>query len=289
VLRKDLSGALQLLSYGALVDHQDSDGQTALHMAAIAGIPTVVKLLLCFGADADARDHRGKTADELSSSGVVRSLLRQYGKWEARKKTEKHRPLAEILRSVEEPKLLRDAVQLKLIKEKAAQKKPNSQALRLLSLDGGGIRGLVLIQILMELEDRLPSPLVNHIDWLGGTSTGAILALAIADGTSLRDCLRLYLRLKDEVFQLPPGGMRPYSAERIEHFLQQHFGPKRTLSELRCDLKVAVTATKAYVNPPELVLLRNYTFGMAGVRGLQVPGVVEPKGMEIWKAARMSR
>lgn len=53
---------------------------------------------------------------------------------------------------------------------------------QVLSLDGGGIRGLVLIQILMEIEAALGKPIQECFDWIGGTSTGGILALALARG-----------------------------------------------------------------------------------------------------------
>lgn len=52
----------------------------------------------------------------------------------------------------------------------------------MLSLDGGGIRGLVLIQMLMEIEAAVGKPIRDCFDWIGGTSTGGILALGIARG-----------------------------------------------------------------------------------------------------------
>jgi calcium-independent phospholipase A2 len=56
---------------------------------------------------------------------------------------------------------------------------------RLLSLDGGGIRGLVLIVLLRALQRHaLGAPIKRLFDWIAGTSTGAILALALALGTS---------------------------------------------------------------------------------------------------------
>jgi len=53
---------------------------------------------------------------------------------------------------------------------------------RLLCLDGGGIKGLVLIQMLISLEKEAGRPIRELFDWVSGTSTGGILALAIVHG-----------------------------------------------------------------------------------------------------------
>lgn len=49
-------------------------------------------------------------------------------------------------------------------------------------MDGGGIRGLILIQLLLALEEFTKQPIVRLFDWIAGTSTGGILTLAIAHG-----------------------------------------------------------------------------------------------------------
>ena len=49
-------------------------------------------------------------------------------------------------------------------------------------MDGGGIRGLVLIQLLIALEKAIGQPIRTCFDWIGGTSTGGILALALVHG-----------------------------------------------------------------------------------------------------------
>lgn len=53
---------------------------------------------------------------------------------------------------------------------------------KLLCLDGGGIKGLVLIQLLIALEREAGRPTRELFDWIAGTSTGGILALAIIHG-----------------------------------------------------------------------------------------------------------
>lgn len=53
---------------------------------------------------------------------------------------------------------------------------------RILCLDGGGIRGLVLIQMLEALEMILGGPVIKYFDWIAGTSTGGILSLALSCG-----------------------------------------------------------------------------------------------------------
>ncbi len=59
---------------------------------------------------------------------------------------------------------------------------------RLLSIDGGGIKGLVLTQMLMDMEEVFGTPIVHCFDWIGGTSTGGMLALCLASGKSVMEC-----------------------------------------------------------------------------------------------------
>lgn len=91
---------------------------------------------------------------------------------------------------------------------------------RLLSLDGGGIKGLVLTRILLSMEKEFGVPIVHCFDWIAGTSTGGILALAIASGKSVLECQSLYFRLKDKVFV----DSKPYSTKPLESLLQETFG-----------------------------------------------------------------
>lgn len=53
---------------------------------------------------------------------------------------------------------------------------------RILFLDGGGIRGLVQIEILEQLEKRTGRKVTELFDWIVGTSTGAVVALSLVYG-----------------------------------------------------------------------------------------------------------
>lgn len=53
---------------------------------------------------------------------------------------------------------------------------------RILFLDGGGIKGLVQLEILIELEERTQCNISDLFDWIVGTSTGGIIALAVVYG-----------------------------------------------------------------------------------------------------------
>jgi hypothetical protein len=77
---------------------------------------------------------------------------------------------------------------------------------RILALDGGGIRGAVSIAFLEELEQHIaaiegrPTRLCDWFDLIGGTSTGAIIATALALGYTAAEVRALYHRLAPSIF-----------------------------------------------------------------------------------------
>ncbi len=53
---------------------------------------------------------------------------------------------------------------------------------RILCLDGGGIRGLIQMAVLREIERLTEKRIIDLFDWIVGTSTGGIIALALTYG-----------------------------------------------------------------------------------------------------------
>lgn len=71
---------------------------------------------------------------------------------------------------------------------------------RILSIDGGGIRGLYAAVLIQRLLAAIPS-LVERCDLLAGTSTGGIIALGLAHGVSIAELIELYTTRGQEVFE----------------------------------------------------------------------------------------
>lgn len=96
---------------------------------------------------------------------------------------------------------------------------------RVLSLDGGGIRGLYTATLLQQLTVRLARlgnstvetrlDLGRSFDLIVGTSTGAILATALAAGVALEDIVALYCRKARQIFQHPMPSQEACFFDRV--------------------------------------------------------------------------
>jgi predicted acylesterase/phospholipase RssA len=98
---------------------------------------------------------------------------------------------------------------------------------RLLALDGGGVRGAVTVAFLEEIEAVLARQLNQTVhlghwfDLIGGTSTGAVIAGAIAMGFTTADIKRFYFELAPKVFKRPFWRIIGLRAKFDSHALQR--------------------------------------------------------------------
>lgn len=136
---------------------------------------------------------------------------------------------------------------------------------RLLCMDGGGIRGLVLVQMLLEIERIAETPIHHLFDWVAGTSTGGILALALGAGKSMKQCMCLYLRMKEQAFI----GSRPYASDNLENLLKDTLGANTVMTDIKHP-KVMITGVMADRKPVDLHFFRNY------VSASDILGIVTP-------------
>lgn len=87
---------------------------------------------------------------------------------------------------------------------------------KILCLDGGGIRGIITARILQELEEQIQQPLNQYFDLIAGTSTGSILAAALAHGLSAKELVDIYE--KDGLNIFPYSSYK--SIKRIPYLLK---------------------------------------------------------------------
>src|SRR5271170_2018921 len=103
----------------------------------------------------------------------------------------------------------------------------------ILSLDGGGTKGMFSIQILARMEkllrqkyDRPDLVLADHFDFIGGTSTGAIIAALLSWGASVETVENFYLDQSRKVFGRKTWFRRfrfKFHAHELNQLLRSYF------------------------------------------------------------------
>ena len=125
---------------------------------------------------------------------------------------------------------------------------------RLLSIDGGGLCGLIPAQALITIEQQLdeltgdPQPLCNRFDLIGGTSTGAILAAGLALGLRAVELRDFYVKFGPDIFDkviLPEQFWHKYPSGPIEKHLKDVLGEATTLGDSRLRTMVLLVAKNA--------------------------------------------
>jgi uncharacterized protein len=105
---------------------------------------------------------------------------------------------------------------------------PKNGKFRILSIDGGGIRGIFPAAVLAGLEREFIGgrSIASYFDLIAGTSTGGILALGLGAGYTAADLLEVYGTRGNEIFPEPSNTMigRVKSWWRPKHhYLRYHY------------------------------------------------------------------
>ena len=115
-----------------------------------------------------------------------------------------------------------------------------SRPRKLLALDGGGIRGALTLEVLVKMEAMLAKAtgkgkdfrLCQFFDYIGGTSTGAIIATALARGMAATEVLQFYKQAGPDMFDkawLLARLRHLYETKPLAGQLQTVFGKDTTL------------------------------------------------------------
>ena len=132
---------------------------------------------------------------------------------------------------------------------------------KLLALDGGGIRGLITLGILQEMEAMLQRELnrddtfvlADYFDYVGGTSTGAIIATCISLGWRVGKIQQFYLQSGADMFDRA-GLLRrfryKFEDEKLAALLQHELGVATTLGDERLRTLLMLVMRNATTDSP---------------------------------------
>ncbi|WOL15142.1 hypothetical protein Cni_G23923 [Canna indica] len=171
-------------------------------------------------------------------------------------------------------------------------KPPGKQGLRILSMDGGGMKGLATVQMLKQIEQGTGKRIHEMFDLICGTSTGGMLAVALGiKQMTLSQCEDIYKELGklvfaesipkdneaatwreklDQLFKSSSQNFRvvvhgsKHSADQFERLLKEmcadEDGDLLIESSVKGIPKVFVVSTLVSVTPAQPYIFRNYQY-----------------------------
>ena len=234
-------------------------GNTALHLA--VEDHRIVKLLICFDADVTIANFKGETALDKAKMSESKNAKKSVSFIEEVLDLQaKCTAYYNLLKSLPDPASTEGKTYL-------------------LSLDGGGMRGVIITITLMHIENRMKQldpncgPLASYFDYIAGTSAGGICALLLGHaGTSLETTGLFLFRTLTDVFMKP----RAERGRRLEELLREFLGDDTKMAD-HIDTRVIVPTTLYTHNPPNLHLMCNYGPARDGLPG--------PEERLAWEAA----
>ena len=236
-------------------------GNTTLHIAAEKGDLLLIKLLIIFEADPRKLNQRGETPIELALNAEAYEC-------------------ATLLKNVS--KYLDISENLPRVSDKDRRTVPEN-SLFLLSLDGGGVRGIMQVQILLGIQKRMKAirsdcpSIFECFDYIAGTSGGSyVMFITIYGRARLETARALVFSCMSKMTEINDLQER---VEILEEFLKEKLGKDTVMSCVQSP-RVMVTATLADRSPCKLHLMTNY--------GEARDGQVGPDERKLWEAARIT-
>ena len=116
----------------------------------------------------------------------------------------------------------------------------------LLSIDGGGIRGIIPLCALAEMERQLGKQCREVFSFISGTSTGAIITGGLASGISVESLLKLYQEMGSQAFRfdlwgfITSLGSFKYRSKPLAELMTTYF-KDATLNSLPIDVLIPAT------------------------------------------------
>ena len=140
---------------------------------------------------------------------------------------------------------------------------------RILSLDGGGIRGVFPAAFLARLEEHLDHPIGHYFDLIAGTSTGGIIAIGLGLGLPARVILQLYAEQGPAIFDQEHGAIENWLRQKVRGmahlFVTKHSSEplRRALDGVLGQRRLGESRTRLVIPAWHPVLERVYIYKTA--------------------------
>jgi uncharacterized protein len=132
---------------------------------------------------------------------------------------------------------------------------------KILALDGGGIRGMITVEVLAGIEDMLRRKLkrgddfvlADYFDFVSGTSTGAIIAASVALGMKVSAIRDFYINSGKEMFDKACVLKRyryKYEDDKLREEMREVFGADTTLGSDKLRTMLMVVMRNASTDSP---------------------------------------
>jgi patatin-like phospholipase/acyl hydrolase len=132
---------------------------------------------------------------------------------------------------------------------------------KLLALDGGGIRGVMSVEVLAEIERRLQEALgrddtfvlADYFDYFAGTSTGAIIAACLAMGMRTDRVRDFYVDSGKQMFEKSRWYRKPrylYEDEPLANLLKEVLGEDTQLGSDKVQTLLLMIMRNASTDSP---------------------------------------
>jgi hypothetical protein len=126
----------------------------------------------------------------------------------------------------------------RLTEHKAKERSRNGKLIKILSIDGGGIRGVIPAMMLQRIEEKLNKPIAHVFDYIAGTSTGGVISLLLAKPQvgsttepmySAKDIVELYAEHGRDMFRRSRG----YQLQTLNGWLRNKYPEQSVNSTLQ--------------------------------------------------------
>ena len=91
---------------------------------------------------------------------------------------------------------------------------------KILTIDGGGIKGLYSASVLARIEEKTGKKIGDHFDMICGTSTGGLIALALSKGLSAQEIADMYFYKGGQIFPISERKVVRYFQRKWQFFKQ---------------------------------------------------------------------